>query len=163
MAGVPVCRTLVFRGFAENSNALIIHTDLRSQKIAQIKANNRGEICWYFSETREQFRLAGSLEIVANENHALGDIRQQQWWAISNSARASYSLATPGSLIIELPEKCDTKITNEKTHAPPASTFALLIFKPISVDHLLLATPSHKRTFHQLKTSGDWDCENINP
>ena len=163
MAGVPVCRTSVFRGFAENSNALITHTDLRSQKITQIKANNRGEICWYFSETREQFRLAGSIEIVANENHPLKEIRQQHWRAISNAARANYTLATPGRPIIEPPETDDTTLKNEAMHGSPASTFALLMFKPISVDHLLLATPFHKRTFHQLNSSGAWVCENVNP
>ena len=162
-AGTPECRTLVFRGFAENSDNLIVHTDLRSQKITQIRANNRGEICWYFSGSREQFRLAGTIEIVAGEKNAYQGIRQQQWQALSDVARASYYQVTPGSPLSEAQINGDKQIVSEKMNELPAKTFALLIFKPDSVDHLLLTTTPHDRTFHQLNASNYWCCEKVNP
>jgi PPOX class probable FMN-dependent enzyme len=162
-AGVPVCRTLVFRGFTEDSDSLIMHTDLRSHKIPQIRANNRGEICWYFSDTREQFRMAGTLEIVTNENHALESIRRQHWQDLSDAARASYYQATPGSPISGAQDSDDKQIESEKMNDLPAKTFALLIFKPDSIDHLLLTTTPHERTLHQLNASNYWCCEKVNP
>ncbi|MFT4937841.1 MAG: pyridoxamine 5'-phosphate oxidase [Paraglaciecola sp.] len=162
-AGVPECRTLVFRGFAEQSDSLIAHTDLRSEKIRHIRANNRGEICWYFSETREQFRLAGTIEIVATEKHFLGDVRKQHWQKLSSLARASYYQAAPGSALDGEQENSDKQITAEKINGAPAKTFALLIFKPSSIDHLLLQPTPQRRSLHKLNSSNTWHSERVNP
>nr|WP_265264241.1 pyridoxamine 5'-phosphate oxidase family protein [Spirulina subsalsa] len=60
--GYPANRTVVFRGFTPQGNALKIITDSRSEKFQQLHHSPWGEICWYFSQTREQFRLFGSNE-----------------------------------------------------------------------------------------------------
>jgi len=39
-------------------------TDLRSEKVAQIRANPAAEFAWYFPDSREQFRIAGDLVVV---------------------------------------------------------------------------------------------------
>ena len=59
--GSPANRTVVFRGFTENSSQLCMVTDLRSEKLAEIALQPMGEACWYFTNTREQFRLRGEL------------------------------------------------------------------------------------------------------
>jgi PPOX class probable FMN-dependent enzyme len=161
--GLPTCRTLVFRGFAQNSDSLIVHTDLRSEKIRHLKANSRGEICWYFSETREQFRLAGTIEIVTSEKQLLGDVRMQHWRNLSSYARASYYQASPGYAFMDAQENSDKQVTMEKMDATPAKTFALLVFKPSSIDHLLLEPATHKRILHKLNTSNNWHSERVNP
>ena len=163
LLGSPNCRTLVFRGFAENSDCLIAHTDLRSEKITHIKANNRGEICWYFSETREQFRLAGMIEIVATEKHSQGYIRKQHWQELSSLVRASYCQTAPGTPFIGAQENSDKQITREKMDVTPAKNFALLVFKPLSIDHLLLEPTPQERTFHQLDTGNNWRSERVSP
>jgi pyridoxamine 5'-phosphate oxidase len=163
VAGVPNCRTLVFRGFAANSDSLIAHTDLRSEKITHIRVNSRGEICWYFSETREQFRLAGMIEIVATEEHYLGEIRKQHWQELSSLARASYYQTTPCTPFIGAQENNKKQITNEKMNVTPANTFALLMFKPSSVDHLSLKPTPQERTFHKLNAANNWRSERVNP
>src|SRR5689334_23499488 len=66
--GRPANRTLVFRGFRAGSDQLRFATDVRSAKAAEIRYYPRGEVCWYFPATREQFRQAGTLQLLgANE------------------------------------------------------------------------------------------------
>jgi hypothetical protein len=65
--GRPANRTVVFRGFLEETNCLKFVTDIRSQKVEEINLYPWGEICWYFPKTREQFRIAGKL-ILAGQN-----------------------------------------------------------------------------------------------
>jgi PPOX class probable FMN-dependent enzyme len=60
----PANRTVVFRGFLEDTDQLKIITDSRSQKADQIDHLSWGEACWYFPNTREQFRFAGQLTLV---------------------------------------------------------------------------------------------------
>uniref|UniRef100_UPI0030DDB7BF pyridoxamine 5'-phosphate oxidase family protein n=1 Tax=Cyanothece sp. BG0011 TaxID=2082950 RepID=UPI0030DDB7BF len=48
--GQPTNRTVVFRGFLDNSNQLQIITDSRSEKIHHIHHNSLSEICWYFPQ-----------------------------------------------------------------------------------------------------------------
>jgi pyridoxamine 5'-phosphate oxidase len=72
--GYPANRTVVFRGFFADTNQLKIITDKRSQKIDQLNHQAWGEVCWYFTGTREQFRLAGKLTLV-DENHPHTDFQ----------------------------------------------------------------------------------------
>ena len=61
---LPANRTVVFRGFTVLSNSIKVITDSRSKKLEEIKSNPSFEICWYFSITREQFRIRGEDKIV---------------------------------------------------------------------------------------------------
>ncbi|KAH7659545.1 Pyridoxal 5'-phosphate synthase protein [Dioscorea alata] len=62
--GRPANRTVVFRGFLDGSDRIRMHTDSRSCKIEEIKHCPFGEICWYFTESWEQFRINGKIEII---------------------------------------------------------------------------------------------------
>ncbi|MGP0065223.1 MAG: pyridoxamine 5'-phosphate oxidase family protein, partial [Isosphaeraceae bacterium] len=57
--GRPANRTVVFRGFLADSHQIIMVSDVRSAKFKDFTSNCWAELCWYFSRTREQFRLAG--------------------------------------------------------------------------------------------------------
>ena len=73
--GRPACRTVVFRGFMAGADRPTFVTDSRSRKIADIAAQPWAEIAWYFPESREQFRLQGSLTVVPAGG---GSAEQQQ-------------------------------------------------------------------------------------
>ena len=62
--GTPANRTIVFRGFRGKSNQLMFIADRRSEKIEQLSDNPHAEACWYFTKTREQFRLTGQVALV---------------------------------------------------------------------------------------------------
>lgn len=52
------------RGFKQGTTCLQFVTDTRAQKIAEIAANPNAHICWYFENSREQFRLDGTLQVI---------------------------------------------------------------------------------------------------
>ncbi|KAL5209052.1 hypothetical protein ABZP36_004675 [Zizania latifolia] len=62
--GRPSNRTVVFRGFQEHCDKIQINTDARSNKIGEIRNCPFGEICWYFTETWEQFRISGFIDVI---------------------------------------------------------------------------------------------------
>ncbi|AQZ13052.1 YGR017W [Zygosaccharomyces parabailii] len=71
----PRCRTMVFRDFLfkdKRSNVLTFHTDLRSNKVHNsfhgVEDSAPIEACFYFPETREQYRFSGRCFLIT-KNH----------------------------------------------------------------------------------------------
>ena len=62
--GRPANRTVVFRGFVEETDLLIFTADDRSRKVEQVERAPWAEACWYFPDSREQFRLLGRPSVV---------------------------------------------------------------------------------------------------
>ena len=105
--GLPHCRTVVFRGFHEFPSlspsvseaeacttqtqttprlAMKMITDNRSEKVAQIKASPACEMVWWFAKSSEQFRLAGKLMLIGEDeiDPVLLSARKQQWGNLSD-------------------------------------------------------------------------------
>jgi len=160
---MPACRTVVFRGFMDSTHALIAHTDVRSEKILQLRNNAHAEICWYFSDTREQFRLTSKITLITGAERLGADIRLAHWLALSDMAQASYALATPGSaIVIEQTPSAKPKNASPPGEAPSAN-FALLLISPFTVDHLLLAPSPQQRTLYRVQQDGHWNASSIVP
>lgn len=166
--GQPRNRTLVFRGFADIEGTLLAVTDTRSAKHMQLARCAAVELCWYFSATREQFRISGEVYLHSADQ---GDaaLRARCWQSLSEPARAQFFQAAPGLPLVAdavaaetpaatLPALSDT--------APP--TFCVLAVQPRSVDYLnLLATnasgtPCHARWLSEYR-DGDWQVLALNP
>jgi pyridoxamine 5'-phosphate oxidase len=158
--GQPANRTIVFRGFLEDTNQLQFVTDDRSEKTAQIQQNSWGEVCWYFPTTREQFRLLGTLQLIneTQPNIELKQARQKIWQQLSDAARLQFAWAHPG--------KPRDPADAFQPAAPDASTplpnFCLLLLKPLQVDHLeLRGDPQNRWLYRYIEE--DWQVESINP
>jgi pyridoxamine 5'-phosphate oxidase len=52
--GRPANRTIVFRGFLNDSPQMTFTTDARSDKVAELERSPWSELCWYFPVTHEQ-------------------------------------------------------------------------------------------------------------
>jgi pyridoxamine 5'-phosphate oxidase len=159
--GHPANRTVVWRGFREDTNELKLITDFRSQKIADIYENPWGEACWYFSRTREQFRLHGKLLLITEEtaDEALQTLRVQTWKDLSLGARAQFSWAEPG-----LPRDFHKPFRMElPTPEEILPDFCLLLFDPIAVDHLQLRGDPQFRTKYDRSPGGKWNTIAVNP
>ncbi len=159
--GHPANRTIVWRGFRDETNQLKFITDFRSQKIADIYERPWGEACWYFSRTREQFRFHGKLALITEEttNQDLQILRTNTWKELSLAARAQFSWAEPGiprdfrkSFRMELPKP--EEILPE---------FCVLLFDPISVDYLQLRGDPQFRTKYDRTPGGKWNAIAVNP
>jgi pyridoxamine 5'-phosphate oxidase len=102
--GSPANRTVVFRGFVDGSDALYIVTDSRSNKVGEIARNPCAEIAWYFTISREQFRIRCKLCVVgpaytAGETEKtsetsspdLARLRVAAWQGMSCAARNGFA------------------------------------------------------------------------
>ncbi|MGK7876752.1 MAG: Npun_F5749 family FMN-dependent PPOX-type flavoprotein [Xenococcaceae cyanobacterium] len=161
-AGRPANRTVVFRGFLQDTNQLQIVTDSRSKKIVQIEHQPWGEACWYFTKTREQFRLAGKLTIVKADHpdKTLQEARQAAWQKLSDSARLQFTWPAPGQPKTENIEAFSSPPTAANK---PLPNFCLLLLNPEQVDHLDLRGEPQNRWLYNLDDSQTWFTQQVNP
>ena len=170
--GTPAVRTLVFRALQQEPAQLAMVTDSRSQKTAEIVAQPAGEICWYFSRTREQFRLRGTLSLTGADN--VDQTRRKTIWsAMSAAAREQFYWPHPKR---PLNDRDKTgKANSERNsnagynshvpaamHAPPEN-FLILSLQIESVDHLCLRGEPQTRSLSWLDSRGIWANAMVNP
>ncbi|MGM3305352.1 Npun_F5749 family FMN-dependent PPOX-type flavoprotein [Anabaena sp. WFMT] len=159
--GLPANRTVVFRGFLEDTNQLKFITDIRSEKAEQIQQQSWGEVCWYFPKTREQFRIAGQLILItANSHPHLQAARIKMWQELSDAARLQFAWPDPGEMRVITPEAFTPPAPDP---IQPVETFCLLLLEPAQVDHLELRGEPQNRTFYQLDENENWYCQETNP
>ncbi|MDZ8027166.1 MAG: pyridoxamine 5'-phosphate oxidase family protein [Nostoc sp. ChiQUE01a] len=160
--GRPANRTLVFRSFLEETNQLKFITDSRSAKADQIQQQTWAEACWYFPNTREQFRIAGSLTLVGNDDSHkdLQPARISIWQELSDAARLQFAWPHPGK-----PRVKEAQAFEPPPPDPlqPVPNFCLLLLEPMQVDHLELRGEPQNRRFYRRDDNQQWFCEEINP
>jgi PPOX class probable FMN-dependent enzyme len=159
--GRPAARTVVFRGFVGDARDLCFTTDARSAKCAEIARSPEVEICWYFAETREQFRLAGAIRMVdaSTPDAPLLAARREVWRTLSEETRASFGWPPPGE-----PVDPGASIPSAGPDAEsPPDTFALMLFSARAVDHLELVGPPQRRWRYAVDANGRWSVREVNP
>ena len=85
---------VVFRGFSDDGLSLSIITDTRSQKVSELASCSSVEIGWYFTHTREQYRLRCESKIytAADDSQDAFDNRERIWSALSEAAKGTVLL-----------------------------------------------------------------------
>lgn len=155
----PANRTVVFRGFYGDKDCLKFAIDSRSEKIRQIAAQPWAEACWYFTQTREQFRFSGLLHLIQADNAdlALQQARQASWQELSNSARLQFAWDSPGK-----PRADDADFaTPPPPVLEPLANFCLLLLEPMQVDYLnLMGNPQNRYMYSR---NNGWSSEEVNP
>ena len=157
----PRNRTVVFRGFVDASTTIMLAVDSRSEKLDQLRQNPYAAICWYFSKTREQFRLAGKVTIVEADSP---DREHQQsrlglWGRLSEESKLLWYWPHP---------KGDRDVSLPFPSSPPADslnppvTFVLLLFDVDEVDRLQLRGNPQNRTLF-VQVDGCWQTTSVNP
>jgi PPOX class probable FMN-dependent enzyme len=160
--GKPTNRTVVFRGFLNDSNILQIVTDTRSEKFSHLQHNPWAEICWYFSKTREQFRLSGKVKLVTEneDDPELVKARQVSWQNLSEAARQQFTWPFPKQPRGDDPSLFKTEIDLSVT---PIRHFCLLLLVPEKVDYLHLKGDPQNRYLYQLQDDQSWSVKSVNP
>jgi PPOX class probable FMN-dependent enzyme len=151
--GYPANRTVVFRGFGDAGELKIV-TDRRSGKVRQIAANSAAEVCWYFTRSREQFRIRGRLSIIDATSPDAAR-RETAWQALSEAAREQFYWAAPGQPLADA-------ATPENPNAGPPDTFLLVLLAPERIEHLQLS-PTPQRRYVSSITGGAWSMVPVNP
>ena len=136
--GRPCNRTVVFRGFGPDS-ALLVLTDRRSRKCAELARAPQAELAWYFALSREQFRLAVTVQM-----HGAGTrgdwqlLRQRLWDQRGAQGQAEWLGLLP-----------------DRPLAEPVDDFVLLACRVARVDHLELLPSPHRKTRYW-SAGGHW-------
>ncbi|GAB4228376.1 MAG: hypothetical protein Kow0049_09340 [Stanieria sp.] len=160
--GLPANRTVVFRGFLEGTNYLQIITDSRSAKIAQIQYQSEAEICWYFTKSREQFRIFGTLLLITakEQDDSLRLARQIAWQKLSSPARLQFAWPNPGQI---REKNQEAFLPHAPSELEPLGNFCLLLLKPKKVDHLELKGDPQNRCWYILSKDQTWITKSVNP
>lgn len=164
--GRPSNRTVVFRGFLGDTDDLTFVTDSRSNKIRELAANPAAEVCWYFPDSREQYRISGHLTIV--DAHHIDErllaARQLAWSKMSDGGRTQFAWPHPGLVRENTPPEA-FKQPAPGAEEPPLTTFCLAVLQPDQVDHLLLFSNERSVYRRQVLVSGApaWAEEDVNP
>ncbi|XP_027906532.1 pyridoxine/pyridoxamine 5'-phosphate oxidase 2 [Vigna unguiculata] len=162
--GTPSNRTVVFRGFQDNTDNIQINTDARTRKIEELKLCPSAEICWYFTDSWEQFRINGNVDIIDGSNAEPLKLEQREnsWFASSLRSRSQYLCPNP-----ELPclhEQAQPDISLDPSTGP-IDAFCLLILEPHQVDYLNLKS-NQRLTFKSSVSAAaekSWTVERVNP
>ena len=157
--GIPANRTVVFRGFQSDTNILKVITDRRSSKVHHLEHCPWVEACWYFTKTREQFRLTGQLRCINKTCSEEVNWRLQTWQSISDSARSQFYWPHPGQ---PRSHQSNFETVSIDTEIPPDS-FCLLLLNPIIVDHLKLRGAPQHRYHYEQAADGTWSVVTVNP
>ena len=159
--GRPANRTVVFRGFLENTNQLRFVADRRSEKTGQLDVQPWGEICWYFPKTREQFRILGTMRVVSADcaDEDLLKARKMLWHDLSDGGRSQFAWASP-----KQPKAAPLEQTTPNP-LDPLPTFCLLLLEPTQVDHLELRGDPQNRYLYSKEEDQleNWSKTEVNP
>ncbi|NJK55123.1 MAG: pyridoxamine 5'-phosphate oxidase [Pleurocapsa sp. SU_5_0] len=161
-SGYPANRTVVFRGFLDDEqNQLKVITDARSAKIQDIEYQPLAEACWYFTKTREQFRISGKLQLVtvAETDLDLQKARKITWHELSDSARSQFAWPDPAQ---PMADKSAFEVEQLDPHNP-LDNFYLLLLTPQRVDHLQLKGDPQQRCLYTLQAEQTWTHQAVNP
>jgi len=175
--GRPANRTVVFRGFlgdgtAQPTPCLTFVTDARSGKVAEVANNPYAEVAWYFPESREQYRISGTLTIVGegHEDAALLDARKAAWEKMGEKGREQFAWPLPGAMRNDSAAPCAFDVAGELVApgTPPLSDFCLVVLHVSAVDHLnLRKNRRHKWTLargdRDPADAASWDEAELNP
>jgi PPOX class probable FMN-dependent enzyme len=144
----PRLRTVVFRGW-QTESSILIFTDSRSEKVAQLKLNPNAEVLWLFYKSKSQFRFKGKMREL-KEN-------MKYWDSLSDRSKSTWFWQHPGKQINK--NICTSQIISSDLNKP--ESFVVLEFEIYSVDLLKLVTPIHKRyVWHK---ENNWGEMEINP
>lgn len=163
--GHPRNRTVVFRGFLEQSDCIQLAVDGRSEKIRQIAHCPHAQLCWYFGKTREQFRIAGTLQAITADHPDPQALTQRLhlWQQISEKGRLLWFWPEPKAHLAPS-EAFVQELSPDKAAVPP-DTFVVLWLDPTEVDHLQLkGDPIYPqlRTVYERSPHG-WQHRAVNP
>ena len=135
--GCPRNRSVVFRGFGPTSELLVL-TDARSRKMAELQAQSTAEICWYLAATREQFRLQVRCALHgAGAQGVWASLRTELWQARGARGQAEWLGAVPASALAEA-----------------VDDFVLLVCEVQQAEHLQLRTDPHTEVVWQRAGAG---------
>lgn len=159
LRGWPSQRTLILREVKIPDHRILFHTDIRSEKIAELKENPRASLLFYHPRQQIQIRMDTLIQI-----HYQDELWEEQWQKTSPGSLKIYLTGKKPGIpllpadwagIIPAPEK-----RFEKAELETGKTnFAVLNNQVLGIDYLHLAPGGHLRaswSFDAGSEKGQW-------
>lgn len=161
--GTPQARAVVLRRVIAEAGEICCHTDVRSGKVAEIRASSR--VAWHFyDEGRKlQLRIAAVAEVVAD-----GPRADEAWARSAVTSRRCYLAPRAPGVVCDspspnLPEGVRDRRPTEEETLPGRINFALVVTRAVSIDWLSLASEGHQRARFACGVDGAWRGSWIEP
>ena len=125
----PQLRQVALRAADPGVAVVEIHTDVRTAKVVELRADPRAQILLWDDATREQLRLSARLDVVAAD--------PARWARVPNAARLNYGTdPAPGTPIPD---------PDALTRRADVARFAALVGPVLRIDAVSLAHDPHRR------------------
>lgn len=147
----PRVRTVVLRGADPAARIVRLHTDSRSEKAAQLRADPRVEVCAYDPRAKIQIRLRG-LAVLSGEGVGV----DAAWAATGRGSRVCYRSPVPPGTPITAPAAADPSPVARDPVDPEAgrAAFATVTLAVTRLDWLYLAARGHRRAAFEWDGAG---------
>jgi pyridoxamine 5'-phosphate oxidase len=134
--GRPGLRTVVLRGFDPETRRLVIHTDRRAAKVAEIAADPRVALHVWDDGGQVQVRLDGAAALQPE------GVARTEWDQLHAGSRDTYRIRpTPGTALAD-PAVADTDRVDEDA---AYANFAVIAVDVDGMEWLHLARDGHRR------------------
>ncbi|QVN20021.1 pyridoxamine 5'-phosphate oxidase family protein [Burkholderia pyrrocinia] len=150
--GAPKVRTIVLRQVSRADRVLSFHTDVRSEKVAELRRDPRISIVANDLDALVQIRAEGVASICDDEAQ-----RRAIWQSSRPHTLLLYRAPLPPGTPVESPE--DAHVSASQGTAPTGDgyeNFCLIHMSVTRIDWLELARTGHRRAVFELNESG---CE----
>lgn len=136
--GAPSLRTVVNRGFDAESRILRFHTDARSSKLAEMRADPRTSVHVYDPRAKIQLRMQTLASI-----HVDDGLRQAAWEATRDFSRECYRvLPAPGD---SLAQPTEVAFQSSQSGEEGVENFVAVSLAIQTLEWLYLAHQGHRR------------------
>ena len=137
---IPRLRTVVLRKMFPDFT-LLVYTDLRSQKVADIQQNNFVSGLFYHPKKLLQLKIEGEAEVISDTT-----ILKNYWTSVGENAKKDYTTQHAPATVIKNPD--DVLYTESKNH------FCVLKITITKIEYLRLKRPNHIRIAYTKTADG---------
>lgn len=158
----PELRTIVLRKAIRDKKQLIVHTDIRAEKIKQIEDNSNVSLLFYDKIRRVQLRIKAVAQL-----HFQDDLAKAEWENCRPSSRRAYLGKTPGNISAVmahgLPEHLYGQVPSIEESEAGFVNFAVISCKVTFIDWLWLYHQGHRRAQFTYDQKGEWSADWVMP
>jgi pyridoxamine 5'-phosphate oxidase len=146
-------RIVVLRGIDKKEKKIWFHSDIRSNKIKNLKSNSQGCLLFYDKSEKIQLRVCGSINI-----NYKNEITKKSWKKTAHMSRQCYlGEEAPGTKSLHATSGLSEDIDNSKYTIEESEkgykNFCLIEVFIENIEWLYLAAKGHRRAYFLLKNN----------
>ncbi len=133
----PNSRTVILRGFTE-PDQIMIYTDIRSDKVAEIRSNPDVCLLFYHPPKKLQLKVMGEAII-----HHQNNLSKREWINSGKHGAASYTALLEPGTVISSPDEAWERHESDHRH------FCVILIQASSMEFLQLNGDQHLRSMRR--------------